>query len=140
MESVYVPGGTFGMEKLPAPSACPTYFVVSSVLSVSATYALATGSFGSVVRTSKGGQPTQFSARPLMEPLPAESVFVDVQTNPNQYPVRRLGGSNRPSPGAPLPSLPSSMPAWTPKPPSNVDVCTHVPSPLGPQPPAGGVT
>src|SRR5439155_18474067 len=135
---LYVPAGTPPMVKLPAPSPRPTNTVLSVPLSLSATYGLATGS--PMVRWSNGGQPCQLRALPVIVPVPGVGKVSAVQSNPNQYPVRRFGGSHRTSPGAPVPSLPSSTPACTSKPPSNVLVCTHVPEPSGPQPVSGGVT
>jgi hypothetical protein len=54
------------------------------VLSLSATYGFPTGSLGSGTRTSNGGQPTQLSAVPAIEPLPGLAKPFDEQTNPKK--------------------------------------------------------
>src|SRR5215470_16008601 len=126
------------MSKLPAASPRPTKTVRSVVLSLSATNGFATGS--PMVSTSNGGQPCQLRAVPVISPVPGVANGAGAQTKPNQYAVRRVGGSHSCSPGAPVPSLPSSTPACSSSPPSIVVVWYHAlfGSPL--HGPSGGVT
>src|SRR5215475_4129992 len=111
------------MSKLPCSSPRPVHTVRSVVLSLNATSGFATGSPN--VRTSKGGQPCQLRAVPVISPVPVVANGVGAQTNPNQYAVRAVGGSHSCSPGAPVPSLPSSTPACSCRPPSMVVVWYH---------------
>src|SRR2546423_14843840 len=101
------------MLKFPSASPWPTKTVASLVLSLNATYGRCTGS--PMVSTSNGGQPCQLRAVPLIVPLPGLAKSSAVQTNPNQNPVRRLGGSLNDSPGAPDPPAPSPTPACRPR-------------------------
>src|SRR5690242_10474121 len=126
------------MSKFPAASPRPTQTVRSVVLLLSATSGFSSGS--PRVRTSNGGQPCQLRAVPVISPVPDVVNGVGSQTKPNQYAVRLFGGSHSCSPGAPVPSLPSSTDASSWSPPSIVVVWYHwlVGSAL--QGPSGGCT
>src|SRR5215475_11862451 len=123
MAMLYVPAGTFWMSKLPWSSPRPTYTVRSVVLSLNATNGCDTGS--PIVSTSNGGQPCQLRAVPVISPVPGAANGVGAHTNPIVYAVRMSGGSHSCSPGAPVPSLPSSTLAWISSPPSKVVVWYH---------------
>ena len=108
------------MSKLPSPSPWPMNTVRSVVLSLRATNGFATGSPS--VSWSNGGQPCQLRAVPVISPVPAVANGCGAQTKPNQYAVRAVGGSHSCSPGAPVPSAPSSVGASNWRPPSIVVV------------------
>ncbi len=79
---------------------------------------------------SSGGQPSSFRAVPLMLPVPllfGQFIFL---TKPNVVIVRLPGGSHSCSDGVPVPSLPSSTPNATGKPPSKVESWIQ-PEPFG---------
>src|SRR5262245_8323359 len=126
------------MSKLPAPSPWPTKTVRSVDESLSATNGFSTGS--PRVSTSNGGQPCQLRAVPTISPLPEVAKSWGEQTKPNQYAVRTFGGSQSCSPGAPVPSLPSSTGACRLRPPSIVVVWYQWLSGLSLQGPSGGCT
>ena len=72
-----------------------------------------------------GAHSAQFRAVPVISPVPGVAKTCGEQTKPNQYAVRTVGGSHNCSPGAPVPSLPSSTGASSCSPPSIVVVWYH---------------
>src|SRR6476620_2678916 len=108
------------MSKLPSASPCPTNMVRSELASESATNGFSTGSLN--VPVVYGAHSTQLRAWPTISPVPAFANGWGAQTKPNQYAVRMFGGSQSCSPGAPVPSAPSSVGAISCRPPSIVVV------------------